>query len=181
MFSFTRQWKRGRGGLILPHLAVIEFTHRWPDGSVKRQYEVENRLFYEGQDLMLNFTYRAVDGFAVAWYGRLCAGAPADSATLATLTGEPSGSGYGGLTWTRNTTDWAAIIGVGTERQTRGLKKTYSATGDWPEVTTFLLATVVSGTAGKAFSRFTLDSPLTLLNGEDFDVRPIGVLRGASL
>ncbi|MDR7496851.1 MAG: hypothetical protein QN174_07830 [Armatimonadota bacterium] len=183
-------WTQGRRWLLrwalrdlagrAPHISAIEATHHWPDGSVKWRAEIENRLFYEGIDLLLEFAYRGVDNFPAAWYGRLFGGAPADDDTITDLTGEPGGNGYAALTWTRNTTDWGAVTLVGSEKQTRGVKKTFGpATADWPTVTTFVLATASDGTA-KLWARFTLPEPITVLAGEDLDVRPIGVVRGVT-
>jgi hypothetical protein len=288
-------------------------THRWPDGTVKRQAEIENRLFYEGIDLLLEFAYRGTDGFPAAWYGRLFAGSPADAAVIGGLTGEPSSivfsvfttandvafndrtseariakgtpfaffptpatgdriyightatftrldfdletlgvggtyvweywngtawtsftptdgtsgftqdgvvtwsaltgwaqttvngvsrywirvrptaapttnptansitpNGYAVLQWTRNTTDWGAVTLVGSEKQTRGLKRTFGpASQDWSSVTTFVQATAIDGTA-KLWARYTLPEATTVLSGEDLDFRPIGVVRGVS-
>lgn len=304
--------QRVTGGLLVPHLGIVEMTHRWPDGSVKRRAEIENRMFYEGIDLLLEFAYRGADGFAPAWYGRLFAGSPADGAVIGGLTGEPSAlifsvfttaddaafndrtleariakgtpfmlfptpatgdrvyvghtatftrldfdletlgvggayvweywngtawtaltvtdgtsgftadgvvtwtapgdwaqttvngqsrywvrvrptgvpstnptvnsitvAGYAVLQWTRNTTDWGAISLVGSEKQTRGLKKTFGpASQDWTAVTTFTLTTAVDATA-KLWARYMLPEPVTVLAIEDLDFRPIGVVRAA--
>lgn len=131
--------------------------------------------------MILEFSYRGVNNYPAAWYGRLFTGSPADDATLASLSGEPSGNGYAALSWTRNGTDWGAITTVAGMRQTRAVKKTYgpATTADWPEVNLFVLTSVGSGTAGLLWARFAF-SPQTLRVGETLDVQPIGVERGVS-
>lgn len=166
-----------------PHLVVVQLEHHWPDGSVKYREEVENRLFTRGVDMYLNYAARAVNEFPADWRGRLFGGAPMDSDdTASDLTGEPVGNGYAALTWTRGVVDFGALITVGGERQVRGAKKTFGpAVGaDWPTVTTFVMADGAIGTS-LLFARFILSAAITVLVGEDLDVRPIFVLRGVTL
>lgn len=103
-------------------------------------------------------------------YGRLYNDTPVDTDTLATLSNEVSGSGYGAVTITRGT-DWAApALDGGVPAVALGSAKTFTATGAWTAATYFVLATVASGTSGLLVAFAALSATRTLADTETLDV-----------
>jgi hypothetical protein len=96
-------------------------------------------------------------------------GAIAETDTLATLTNEVTGTGYGGITVTRGT-DWSAPALDGGDGLSTSVTKTFSAGGTWTAADELVWATVASGTAGLALGFVVLSATRTLTNGDTLDV-----------
>lgn len=98
---------------------------------------------------------------------RLYNDTPVEADTLAALTGEVSGTGYGAITVTRGT-DWTApgAGGTGTDMTT----KQFAATGSWSAATYLVVATVGTGTSGLLIAFNALSATRTLSNGDTLDI-----------
>ncbi len=96
--------------------------------------------------------------------------APAETDTMATLTPEVTGSGYGGISVARNTTDWGAPALDGGDMKSTSVTKSFNATGTWTTANQLVLASDASGTAGIFYAWVDLSTARTLVNGDQLDV-----------
>jgi len=92
---------------------------------------------------------------------------PAETASISSLE-EVTGSGYARIQL--GDADW-------TEQATKGefqnTQKTFSATGDWGDVTGYAICTVETGTAGSLLAVETFsDGPYTVNNGWSVKITP---------
>ena len=105
-------------------------------------------------------------------YARFYNDTPVETDTLATLTGEPSGNGYGALTYARGT-DWGAPALDAGDYQTVGATKTLTASGgSIGPVTYVVFATVATGTVGLLIYYVQLSQTRTLADTETLDLTP---------
>lgn len=157
-------------GAIIHPLAA-KFAHRDRSGNIIWETAwIENSLADEGEQDILDIIYRASTA-PTTFYTRLYNDTPVDTDTLALLTGEASGNGYGALTWNRNSTDFPTLALDAGDYQVSSVTKQYSASGgSWGPVTYMVLATVATGTAGKIYNYFALSQSRTLADGEKLDV-----------
>lgn len=102
-------------------------------------------------------------------YGRLYNDTPLETDTLALLTGEVSGTGYGAVTFAAGT-DWSAPSLDAGDMKTTSTTKTFTATGTWTAATYLVVATVSTGTAGLLIAYVALSATRTLVNGDTLDV-----------
>lgn len=136
---------------------------------VHSQLWTPNALMDEGEIDILDVYFEDQAVRASTFFRLYSDGAIAETDTLATLTGEVSGTGYGGITVTRGT-DWSApALDVG-DGQTTSTTKQFSAGGTWTAADELVLATVASGTAGLALAWVALSQTRTLGNGDTLDV-----------
>jgi len=132
---------------------------------IEAQDLILNALTNEGEVDILD-VYFEDQAVRSSLYLRLYNDMPTESDTLATLTGEVSGTGYAGITVTRGT-DWSAPAhDTGTTTST----KTFTAGGTWTAASELVLATVASGTAGLFLASAALSQSRTLGNGDTLDV-----------
>lgn len=132
---------------------------------IEAQELILNALADEGEIDILD-VYFEDQAVRTSTYLRLYNDTPAEADTLATLTGEVSGTGYAGITVTRGT-DWSTpAAATGTTTST----KTFTAGGTWTAATQLVLATVASGTAGLFLAWAALSQSRTLGNGDTLDV-----------
>jgi hypothetical protein len=100
---------------------------------------------------------------------RLYNDTPVETDTLATLTGEVTGTGYAGITVTRGT-DWPQPALDSGDALTTSVVKTYTAGGTWTVATALVWAGVISGTAGLHLGWVMLSASRTLVNTDTLDV-----------
>lgn len=96
-------------------------------------------------------------------------GGIAETDTLALLTNEVTGTGYGGITLTRDT-DWSEPALDGGDGLSTSVVKQFSAGGTWTDADELVWATVASGTAGLFLGFVALSTTRTLTNGDTLDV-----------
>lgn len=131
-----------------------------------------NNLADSGEQLMLDATWRAGTR-PTNVYGALYNDTPVDTDTLATLTGEPSGSGYARLTWACNGTDFPTLALDSGDYRLVGAQKSYTASGgSIGPVTYFAIVSAASGTAGSLYVYMALSASRTLANGDTLNVTP---------
>lgn len=125
-----------------------------------------NALANEGEEDMLDVYFDA-QAVRTTLYFRLYNDTPAETDTLATLTGEVTGTGYTGVAVTRGT-DWSApdhSTGTAT-----GTKTFTGGSGGWSAATQLVLATVQTGTAGLHIAWAALSQSRTLAENDTLDV-----------
>jgi hypothetical protein len=139
------------------------------DIEVRRsQLWTPNALADEGEKDILDVY---LDDVAVraSLFLRLYNDTPAETDTLATLTGEVTGTGYGAITLTRGT-DWSDPALDSGDMQSVTPTKTFTAGGAWSAATQLVLASVASGTAGLFIAWAALSQSRTLGSGDTMDV-----------
>lgn len=136
--------------------------------AILDQLWTPNALADGGEQAILDVFFRA--GAAPTFAFRLYNDTPIDTDTLSTLVGEVSGSGYGGISVARNTTDWPSLALDGGDYKVTSATKTFTATGAWTAATQLVLASVTSGTAGTFYAWAPLSQSRTLGNGDSLDV-----------
>jgi hypothetical protein len=148
---------------------IFQWTHLDASGNVLDQWTTTNGLADEGEQLFLNCTLIAT-GCPTTFYLRLFNDTPAETDTLADLTGEPSGNGYAAIEVTRDATGWPTLALDTGDYQATSKTVTFSASGgSWGPVTYAVLATTSNNT-GKLVSYTALSTSRTLANGESLQV-----------
>jgi len=132
---------------------------------IEAQDLILNALANEGEVDILD-VYFDDQAVRTTLYLRLYNDTPAETDTLATLTGEVTGTGYNGVAVTRGT-DWSAPAhDTGTTTGT----KTFTAGGTWSAATQLVLSDAQSGTSGLFLAWAALSQSRTLGNGDTLDV-----------
>ncbi len=143
------------------------------DREVRRsQLWTPNALADEGEKDILDVYF---DDVAVRTntYLRLYNDTPIETDTLATLTGEVTGTSYDGIQVARGT-DWSdPALDSGDMRTVTGTK-TFTAGGTWSAATQLILGTAQNGTAGLHLAWVALSATRTLVIADTLDVT-IGV------
>jgi hypothetical protein len=134
---------------------------------VHSQLWTPNALADEGEKDILDVYF---DDVAVRTntYLRLYNDTPLETDTLATLTGEVSGTGYDGIAVARGT-DWTDPALDSGDMQTASSTKTFTAGGSWTAATQLALATVQNGTAGLFLAWVALSTTRTLVLNDTLD------------
>jgi hypothetical protein len=123
-----------------------------------------NALLDDGENNMLDVYFRS-NAAPASFYFALVNSTPAETITMATLSGEVTGTGYARIAVARNTTDWAAPT-LSTDYSTTSVTKTFTAGGTWTSAITLMLVTSASGTTGLALASAALSATRTLVNGD---------------
>lgn len=156
--------------LDLPSGLVIPRGSRLEADAIAEQGWSSNSLADEGESDMLDVYFRNQTA-PTNFYARLYNDTPVDTDTLATLTGEASGNGYGALTFARGTGDWGApALDSGDHQITSGTKQFSASGGSWGPVTYAVLASAATGTAGLLINYAPLSQSRTLADGDSLDL-----------
>lgn len=159
----------GPGGSILPRTDELIIKGSTLDLEVaESQLWTPNALADEGELDILDVYFDDQAVRSSLWF-RLYNDTPAETDTLATLTGEVTGTGYAGIEVVRGT-DWGAPALDSGDGKTTSTTKTYTAGGSWTAATQLVLATVASGTAGLFIAWAALSATRTLVNLDELDV-----------
>lgn len=151
---------------------VWTFTYKDKDGNVIETYTKENALADEGEQDILDRTFRG-SAAPASYYVRLYNDTPIETDTLATLVGEPAaGAGtYNSQALALNTTDFPTLALDAGDYMVTSKTITFDATSTgWGPVTYAVLATVATGTTGKLYAYVALSTSRTLAVGETLDV-----------
>ena len=136
---------------------------------VRAQLWTPNALIDEGEKSILDVYLDDVAVITTTYFRLANDGALVETDTLALLTNEVSGTGYGGIAVTRNT-DWTDPTLDAGDMQTTSSTKQFSATGTWTAASELIWATVISGTAGLFLGWVALSATRNLVNGDTLDV-----------
>lgn len=148
---------------------TFHWKHIAADGTVIDEWETQNALADEGEQLFLNCTLIAT-GCPTTFYLRLFNDTPAETDTLADLTGEPSTNGYAASEIPRTDVGWPTLALDSGDYQATSSTETFSASGgSWGPVTYAVLATS-SDSSGKLVSYTALSTSRTLASGESLQV-----------
>lgn len=148
----------------------FHWKHIAADGTVIDEWDTKNALADEGESIFLDCTLRATS-CPTTFYLRLFNDTPAETDTLADLTGEPAGTyAYAAQEMPRTSGGWPTLALDSGDFQATSSTETFSATGgSWGPVTYAVLATT-SDNAGKLVSYTALSTSRTLASGESLQV-----------
>jgi len=129
----------------------------------------ENALADEGEGDMLAVYYRT-QAKRANMFGRLFNDTPVETDTLATLTGEVTGTGYAAVTWAVSDAGFPTHALDSGDFRVVSSVQTFTAGGTWTVATNLVLATVASGTAGLHVAWSALSASRTLVLNDTLDV-----------
>jgi hypothetical protein len=131
----------------------------------------QNALADEGEQDLLAVYFRAATA-PTTFYVGLLNSTPTDTTTLATMTAEPSGSGYARQQCTRDATGFPTLALDGGDYMLTSAVKTFTAAGGTigPVTYSFLCTNAASGTSGKFLCYTALSATRTMLDTDSLDV-----------
>ena len=148
----------------------IECVCRDAQGNIKWQETITNALADEGEEQILDVYLRGATAPS-NFYLRLYNDTPAETDTLALLTGEASGNGYAAVTLAATNVGWPTLALNSGDFMATSATATYTASGgNIGPVTYVVLATAETGTSGKLVAYAALSQTRTLANGETLDL-----------
>lgn len=144
------------------HPTVWKFSHFRRGELLWESDWQENFLTDEGEQDMLEVYFRAGSAPTNFYMGLINDSGIAETDTLATMAGEPSGSGY-----SRQLTTFGATALNSGDYQTVGTQETFTASGGTiGPVDHAFITDVASGTAGQLLVVSPLAATRTLLDGD---------------
>lgn len=182
MKAKIRHYRTGPDGR--PYLIWAQSGERGSDnfsfGSIPRGSTIDlevrrdalwtpNALVDEGEKSILDVYLDDVAVITTTYFRLYSDGAIAETDTLATLTGEVTGTSYDGIAVTRNT-DWSDPTLDGGDMQTTSATKQFTAGGTWTDADELVWATVQNGTAGLHLGWVALSTTRQLENTDTLDV-----------
>jgi hypothetical protein len=156
-------WGNGIGEVHIPYGTADYF-----EALADRGWE-GNALADEGESDMLAVYFRTQAKRANI-FGRLYNDTPTETDTLATLTGEVTGTGYAAVTFAVSDAGWPTLALDSGDFKVTSSVQTFTAGGAWTVATNLVLATVASGTAGLHVAWVALSTSRTLANTDTLDV-----------
>jgi hypothetical protein len=156
-------WGNGIGDVLIPRGTPLEV-----EALADRGWQ-SNDLADEGEQDILAVYFRT-QAKRSNLYGRLFNDTPVETDTLATLTGEVTGTGYAALTWPVSDTGFPTLALDAGDAKVTSSTQTFTAGGAWSAATTLVLATVATGTAGLHVAWSPLSSTRTLAISDTLDV-----------
>ena len=179
MIGTKYRFRHYRNGSLIWASDGPDRSEEFPEGYIAKgsKFDLEvarsqlwtgNALADEGEGDILD-VYFDVQAVRTSLFLRLYNDTPLETDTLATLTGEVTGTGYGAITLTRGT-DWSAPALDAGDMQTITPTKTFTAGGAWTAATQLVLATVGTGTAGLHIAWAALSATRTLASADTLDV-----------
>ena len=162
--SITKQEKRKRGWV--GHWNFEQYNGK---GELIWSHDALNNLADEGEISVLE-TYLRGSAAPGTFYIRLYGVTPVDTSTLATLTGEPAGSGYAAATVfrTTGTNGWPNMaLAAGDYTASSGTFSFTCTSGSWGPVTYATLTTVGTGTLGGLLVAYVALSGSRILQNSD--------------
>ena len=148
---------------------VFNFTVTDSFGNIKDSWVKENSLADEGESLLLDSFFRN-QNTPTNFYGRLFNDTPAETDTLADLTGEPSGNGYSAYTLNRNTTDFPTLALDSGDYKLTSKEFSCQASGGIIGAVTYLVLATSSDNSGKLVCFVSLSQERTLQDGESLNI-----------
>lgn len=155
-------WASGLGEMDVPveDAPAVKASQLW----------TPNALADEGESSMLGVYFRGATP-PTAFFLRLYNDTPVDTDTLATLTGEVTGTGYAAIELSRDTTDWPILaLDSGDYQVTSDDFVFTGGPGGWTAATHLVMATVASGTVGLLVTYNALGATRTLIENDALTV-----------
>lgn len=158
-------WASSVGDLDLPESGP-EFEE-----LIRDQPFTLNALADEGEQDLLDVYLRGATAPTTFYLGLLNS-TPTDTTTLATMTNEPSGSGYSRQEIPRSGAGWPTLALDGGDFRAVASVETFTASGGTigPVTYAFLCTNAATGTSGKFLVYNALSSSRTLNDGDSLDV-----------
>lgn len=147
---------------------ILAGTKEYFEALADRPWQ-PNALADEGEADMINVYFRT-QAKRAQLYGRLFNATPTETSTLAGLSGEVTGTGYGAVTFTNADANWSAPSLNSGDMQSTSNVYTFTAGGAWTAATYLVLATVSTGTSGLLIIYSALSATRTLANTDTLDV-----------
>jgi hypothetical protein len=157
--------------LIIPrssvkHPTLWKFEHVSPEGDILwSQGWTPNALANEGEQYVLETAFRGGTAHANFYIGLINDAGIAETDTLATMAGEPSGNGYA-----RSLCTFGATSLVGGDYETDSTQETFTSSGTIGPVDHAFLTDASSGTTGDFLAYVPLSTPRTMASGESLNV-----------
>jgi hypothetical protein len=154
----------------IKEIGSMDFHCYDKDGNLKwEDLNRSNSLADEGEYMFLNIVLQA-GTVPTNYFLRLFNSTPVDTNTLASLTGEPAGTGYVAQTVERSWTGWPTLdLDSGDYQATSSTETFVASGGSWGPVSYCVLATSTDS-SGKLVSYVALSTPRTLASGESLQV-----------
>jgi hypothetical protein len=156
-------WGNGIGEVLIP-VASPEYVEALGDRAWQG-----NALADEGESDMLAVYFRT-QAKRANMFGRLFNDTPVETDTLATLTGEVTGTGYAAVTWAVSDAGFPTLALDTGDFKVTSSTQTFTAGGAWTVATNLVVATVASGTAGLHVAWAALSASRTLATSDTLDV-----------
>lgn len=134
-------------------------------GRLKWTETAHNALADEGEQWILDTFLRGATA-PTTFYLRLWNDTPAETDTIATLTGEPSGYGYSAKEVERSNTGWPTLALDSGDYQATSKTVTWTASGGTIGPVTYITLTTSSDSSGKLISYAALSTTRTLASGD---------------
>lgn len=146
-------WASGLGDIDIPadEAESLFYLQPW----------TPNVLADQGEQDILDVYFRGATA-PTNFYLRLYNDTPVETDTLATLTGEVTGTGYTGVAVARNSTDWPTLALDSGDYMVTMANKVFTAGGAWTAATYLVMATAQTGTSGKVILYSALGATRTL-------------------
>lgn len=151
----------------IKHPTIWKFEHTDKDGNVLWESDwMENALTDAGEEAILNQVFSKSVSAVTTWYmGLINDSTIAETDTLATMVGEPSGNGYA----RQVTTFGDSALDAG-DHQTTSTQETFTASGGAiGPVDHAILCDVVSGSAGVLYVYVPLSVSRTMNDGDSLN------------
>jgi len=138
-------------------------------GALKWQETDHNALADEGEQYFLDVALRGVTA-ASNTYLRLFNDTPAETDSISSLTGEPSGFGYTAKTLVSSAVGWPTLALDSGDYQATSAVQTFTASGGAIGPVTYIVLTTSSDSSGKLLSYAALSTSRTLTDGDSLQV-----------
>ena len=157
-----------------PAVSAVEqgefvLTATAPDGSILWEEQIRNAFADEGEQLILDVFLRGATA-PTQFYLRLYNDTPVETDGLASLTGEPSGSGYSPALVERSATGWPTLALDSGDYQATSSAETFTASGGTIGPVTYAVIATSSDNTGKLVAYAALSQSRTLADGESLTV-----------
>ncbi|MBC7964232.1 MAG: hypothetical protein H7Y05_14970 [Steroidobacteraceae bacterium] len=147
----------------------FELTARDASGQLLWSESARNALADEGEQALLDIYLRGATPPA-GFYVRLYNDTPAETDTLALLTGEPSGSGYAPIAVERSAVGWPTLALDTGDYMATSKEITFTAAGGSIGPVTYAVLATSSDNTGKLISYAALSQSRTLAVGESLKI-----------
>lgn len=150
-------------------LGIWDFEIKDKDGNLVEKWSQQNALADEGESLLLDSFFRGQNSPTGGFYVRLFNDTPAETDSLADLTGEPSGNGYSASALAQDTTDFPTLELDSGDYRVVSKSVVFTSTGTIGPVTYAVLATSTDN-SGKLIAYVALSESRTLANNETLTI-----------
>jgi len=157
-------------------VGLWKFTHKDKNGKIISIEERHNALADQGEQNMLDQYFRGQNA-PTGFFIRLFNDTPAETDTLANLTGEPSGNGYAPQAVARSAVGFPTLALDEGDYQITSATVTFTANGGSIGPVTHAVLATSSDNTGLHIAFVALSQSRTMADGESLDVSFVGKLQ----